>query len=255
MKNDFWNERAIEGTFYKNEFFYTITPLPYYIKRREILLELLDHYVQNASKIFDFGCGDGWYVSYFNKKYADKNFSGLDVSQEMVNKAKQLNPDINFYQSYDGIKDNVTYDLIYSIAVFAHISDDDVVKLFQNILKSLNDDGKFILFEQVGAFSYKGDTFVRRTMDDYTRLANTAGFQVDTIKHLSFNSHRFFERYVAKKIYRLFGKEINYQTRLKANNNKVFRTLSKMFLFFDKNPLIINPDKNLWGNSFIILNK
>lgn len=49
-KNQYWEERGKGYCFYKGEDFYTITPIPYYFKRREILLKLLIKFFRNDSK-------------------------------------------------------------------------------------------------------------------------------------------------------------------------------------------------------------
>lgn len=134
----FWDGRAKGRNIYKGQEFYTITPLPYYFKRRKVMLEFAEQVVMDANSIMDFGCGDGWYLNYFNKKAKkEQKFKGLDISAEMVKKAKKLNKNIDIYVSKDGIKKNEKYDLVYSFATLAHIEDTLISDIFKNISSAL----------------------------------------------------------------------------------------------------------------------
>ena len=65
-ENSYWERRGRLKCYYKNEEFYTITPIPYYYKRRKIILELIEEYISKGEvqKVCDFGCGDGWYINF-----------------------------------------------------------------------------------------------------------------------------------------------------------------------------------------------
>jgi hypothetical protein len=63
-----WDLRANFLITYKNSKYYTITALPFYLKRQKILLSLLEPYILNSNYICDFGCGDGFYINYFKNK-------------------------------------------------------------------------------------------------------------------------------------------------------------------------------------------
>ena len=56
----------------------------------------------NASKTFlDLGCGIGGFLNILEEKLQVKNYTGLDVSKKMINKAKTLHPKSKFVL-YDG---------------------------------------------------------------------------------------------------------------------------------------------------------
>jgi cyclopropane fatty-acyl-phospholipid synthase-like methyltransferase len=252
-----WDERAKWTTYYKGEYFYTLTPLPLYYKRRVLLIEHLSHYIKQSSSILDFGCGDGWYINYFREKYKSSNyifFEGLDVSLEMVSLAQKKNEGINIYQSDNGINLSNRYSLIYSIAVFAHIESESLTSLFNGIYMSLKKGGRFILFEQVAKVKYSGDSFIRREILEYITLLNSTGFSIEQTKLFDFASHRFFERRIAKYFYKYFsrGKD-NIEKRLNANKSFVFRLLSNIFISIDRYPI---KDADLgFGNVFIVAKK
>jgi len=261
MKNDssnlHWNKRAHLSTVYKNEIFYTITPLPFYVKRRELLIKSIKDYF-NVERVCDFGCGDGWYVNKFINNVNHKKYYGIDISEKMIEKAKINNPNISFLKSEIGLdvfEKEVKFDLIYSIAVLAHIPNDLLKPILITIEKHLDNKGRYIIFEQVAPFYYSGNNFHRRTINDYKYLFVESGFNIESVKLFSFTCHRFFEHRIAKLYYKHFCKsEIDVERRVEANNHFLFRLLSAFFLFFDINPIKNRTEKG-WGNVLIILNK
>lgn len=250
-----WDKRASMGNAYKGENFYTITPLPMYIKRRSALLNLISDDIRDAESIMDIGCGDGWYMKYFSHilKKGSK-ISGLDASSEMVRTAKELNPDRDIYLSSKGIKSGEKYDLIYTFATLAHVTDDAMNDLYINVYNSLNKGGKFIIFEQVAPFSYSGEMFKRRTIKDYQQCAKSNDFLCAQTILLSFRFHRFFERHVAKKYLIFCSGDSDQEKRVVANSHKLYRALSSLFLMFD-----INYRKKEavsgWGNVYCVFEK
>lgn len=250
-----WDTRAQFNNVRKGQSFYTITPIPLYLKRRKKLLNLMTDELHQAKDILDFGCGDGWYVQYFNKHVKNrKKISGLDISPEMVKKAKQLNPKNDIYTSDSGVKQDQNHDLVYSIATFAHIKDESLLLVMRNIHESLEKKGKFILFEQVAPIGYKGETFHRRSISDYVAAAQKAGFIVQKKYLLDFRAHRFFERHIAKHYIKLCKGEQDHEKRLHANSQKFYHLLSSFFLMFDKHPVKEGATSG-WGNAMIVFTK
>jgi len=253
---EFWDKRATGKTRYKGEEFYTITPLPYYVKRRELLLEMILPSIMRADNVLDFGCGDGWYINYFNRvrKTIDKHtVSGFDISSEMVKTARSMNPGSEVFQSIDEISPCQKFDLIYAFAVLAHIPNGILTDVLENLYNLLNPGGSIILFEQVGAFEYGNSQFTRRKTDTYLRLIEDRGFEKQEALIFSFSSHRIFERHIAKLYYKMLGGN-NTEKRLTANSHGLFRVLSRLFLVFDRNPLV-HPSKSEWGNLLLIAKK
>jgi SAM-dependent methyltransferase len=97
IKN-YWNERGKTSFLYKGEYFYTITPIPFYYTRRKLLIKLLKNIISDdIHTICDYGCGDGYYLKKLNEMIPQKKYFGMDISEEMIHKAKALNPDMEFY--------------------------------------------------------------------------------------------------------------------------------------------------------------
>lgn len=77
-EKDYWNDRANKRYRYKKENFYTITPIPYYYKRREVIVRLLvERIVTNrAQRVCDYGCGDGEYIRLLANHFTHKMKDG-----------------------------------------------------------------------------------------------------------------------------------------------------------------------------------
>lgn len=235
-QSTYWDFRANIGTAYKGEDFYTITALPYYYERRKLIIHYLERILCGRNvphkKVCDFGCGDGAYIRQLSAKKTDFYFHGIDISPEMVKKAKSRNRSkrISFEISGNGIRKG-DYDVVYSSAVFAHLKDDVVTRLVNNIYKHLYQKGIFILCEQCAPYRYEGDTYIRRTGSEYKEILKQAGFTVRKEFVIDFWAHRiFFER----KIQKLFlcwtfkkDREPKDAALIKLNQNKLYRCISK----------------------------
>lgn len=254
-----WDTRGKLGFIYQGESFYTITPVPFYIKRRKILLELLTPYIQSSNHICDLGCGDGWYINYFKNLFGfEKKIIGIDSSHGMLERARALNPDNHFYQSETGINFNlehVKFHLVYSIATLAHIENEKIQEILESVAYNLDIDGNYIIFEQVAPFYYQGKSFIRRSIEQYEDIFQKAGFEVESVVFIKFPFHQFFERHIAKHYYSFFCRgDSDYEKRITANSHVIFRAISQFFLFFDRK-LIWENNSSGWGNAFIVFKK
>jgi len=256
-----WEKRGSRTFYYKGVEYYTITPIPFYIKRRSTLLNLVKPYFNKPDirHVCDFGCGDGWYLNYFSNLLENNiKWTGVDISSSMIERAAKINHDCNcrFICSGEGIDTENNFDLIYSFAVLAHIIDNDKLeKILESVSKHLNSSGRYVIFEQVAPYNYKGNNFNRRTIQEYIKLGDSAGLKTEKIILLSFTAHRFFERYIAKFWYKHLSEGVNEcDRRLNANRSFIFRLMSSFFLNFSFNPIRENAESG-WGNVLLIFNK
>lgn len=256
-KGKYWDNRASREYTYKGEKFYTITAIPYYYRRRRIILKNIEKLIQENYKICDFGCGDGEYIKYFSKKCRSCSFHGVDISEDMVNIAKTRNDDKKTWEiSSDGIHSSQQFDLIYSSAVFAHISDADVKKLFTNIYEHTKLNGKFVICEQVAPYRYEGGTYIRRPLNEYVELLQKAGFKKFEYFIIDFWFHRIvFERRIGKY---LVNKHLKYNVdvdkqlvMLDLNKNKIYKFFSTICAILSI-PRVFKNSKNGWGYCFIV---
>ena len=254
---DYWNYRGVKSYQYKGETFYTVTPIPLYYRRRALLLELikplvLDNTVKN---ICDFGCGDGWYLQYLGRICPSKRYYGIDISESMLERAKQVAPFAELQISQSGLNFENIFDLIFAIAVFAHIKDYLIPDLFKNIYDHLKPGAKFILFEQTGPERREGETWCRRTTQEYVGFAKGAGFEIEQRRLIAFPVHRFFERRIAPYLIRFFSNGFDkHERRIDANRSYFFKLMSELALYCTIQPLRAD-DGSIEGNSLYVLEK
>lgn len=229
---EYWQKRAKSEYKYKGEVFYTVTPVPYYFARRNIVLNSLRKVMEiyHAKKICDVGCGDG---EYLKKLYTEeRRYYGVDISENMIevaiNRARKDNMKICYKVSDDGIQGVSDFDFIYSVSLFAHIEDGDMKKLFENIYKNLTRGGVFCICEQIAPYKYGGQGWQRRTFKDYIDCLYEAGFRESkrfSSFRIDFRFHRIiFERWIAKKFYKKTSRkgEESESVRIRCNKNRLF---------------------------------
>jgi 2-polyprenyl-3-methyl-5-hydroxy-6-metoxy-1,4-benzoquinol methylase len=127
-----------------------------------------------SMNVLDIGCGTGRLMRGMAPYFA--SVDGIDISDEMISKAKVDNAEIKNLSFHvgDGVSldviSNQKYDLIYSFIVFQHIPNRKFIKnYFLNSYKHLKDGGFFIaqvrgypgkLMHGLSEKNYKGfDTF------------------------------------------------------------------------------------------------
>lgn len=273
-QTEYWNDRANMEYTYKGEKFYTITAIPYYYRRRKIILHHINSLICDNFKICDFGCGDGEYIRVLSEKTAKGRrksgfsgglrggitFHGVDISNDMIRIAKSRNKSDRYTWeiSGDGIHKDELFHLVYSSAVFAHIPDETVVSLFSNIASHIINNGYFVLCEQTAPFRYSGATYTRRPMSEYVELLKKTGFKNFQCFTIDFWLHRllferkigkFFINYYAKK----YGETNIHIAMVNLNKNRIYRFLSGVcaVLSFPK----IFKKKDRWGYCFIVSKK
>lgn len=261
----YWSNRANKMYMYKGERFYTITPVPYYYKRRKVIINLLAKCIA-ASKVkdvCDYGCGDGEYLRLLGDCLDKKGMGGkiswgaVDISNEMIKKAEQncrSIKDLNLEVSGIGIIGKKYYDIIYSVAVFAHVDDRLINQLLKNFSEHMSEQGKLIICEQVGTRRVEGETYIRRTVAEYRDIMEKAGFSVKEVKLIDFWAHRiFFERKIAKQFYNKMKGATYHDRQIEANRHFFFKICSAFFTSLSK-PYIFNRH-NGWGYVFMIAHK
>ena len=97
----------------------------------------------------DFGCGAGRSSRFL--KELGYNVTGVDISEEMIHRARQIGGDINYIliknnNSFAGLIPNIKYDLILLSFVIMEIeSEEKIVNIFDGLKKFLNKDGKMCI--------------------------------------------------------------------------------------------------------------
>lgn len=256
MKNEgeeYWSQRAEKEYIYKGEKFYTITAIPYYVKRRKIIIDSLMQLIRkyNVARIADIGCGDGEYLNIIHEE--DKEYCGVDISEGMLQLAKQRcdnYKNVCFECSAEGTKKFDNYDMAYIVAMLAHVDDETMKKLLSNIYQKISRGGVLCICEQIAPNEIQGNGWKRRTFEGYVEALRDASFEVDLTEsfRIDFRVHRkIFERHLAKKFY-------EKKSRTECNKDKWYLTLSAICTALSirrkwKKPL------SGWGYAFIVARK
>ena len=250
MNTEYWQERARGEYTYKGEKFYTITAIPYYVERRNIIINYLKKESQKSSKILDIGCGDGEYLYLLNE--TNKQYCGVDIAEEMLCLASKRCDgieNISFECSGDGAHCFWDYDMAYIVAVLAHINDKSMNKILKNTYDHMFLGGRLCICEQIAPYELKGTNWKRRTIDAYVKALECAGFSCEShdIVRIDFKVHRMlFERKIAKHFYK-------HYTRIECNKNKIYVLLSKICTLLSVKRIYKNWDG--WGYCFITARK
>ncbi len=155
--------------------------------------ELLDRFaerVRDLGPVYDVGCGPGHVARYLHDRGV--NISGLDLSHEMVERARELTPWVEFLQG-----DMTSLDVpdgalagIVSLYSIIHVPPDEVVPALRELLRTLRPGGLLLLSFHIGKETIHLDDwwghqvaidfflFETEEMQAYLR---EAGFEIDEV--------------------------------------------------------------------------
>ena len=115
-----------------------------WVKYRKKILPLLIGYSKNA-EILEVGCGSGLLLQYLDHE-GYKNLSGIDISEEQVQKAKARGYNVNTADVSDYLKNKAgKYDIIIAYDFIEHFSKEEIYNLAMIIYNSLKSSGIFII--------------------------------------------------------------------------------------------------------------
>ncbi len=123
-------------------------PGTYYLAYRD-LPQIIEKWGKKEGLVLDFGCGTGRSTRFLKKLGYDA--IGLDISETMIDKARELDPDGEYWLVDDGaplpFKDK-TFDLILSVFTFDNISYfDKRIQLIKQLHRLLVEEGKLIMLD------------------------------------------------------------------------------------------------------------
>ncbi len=97
------------------------------VLRFEQLCKLLPQNNEEYFSVLDYGCGYGAMSAYISKNYPNANYTGYDISEEMIKKAKDKYPSKGSQKIkwIKKIKENASFDYVIASGIFN-------VKLKQN---------------------------------------------------------------------------------------------------------------------------
>ena len=211
MKKDF--VELSKEWFNKQAPVYDDTNTILYSKYGKISCENIYNYLKDKEykKLLDIGCGTGYLIDMLTKNH-EAEFTGLDLSPEMIKQANNKNiKNAKFLEGRsDEIPfDNNTFDIITCSQSFHHYPDTD--KSMQEARRILKPGGLYILSDTgVGFFKMLGvkvDDFI------YRHFSNTGDCNVSymekTIKDMERNGFMIVKaEKVTTFIYTVIGKKI-----------------------------------------------
>ncbi len=122
-------------------------PNTYYLAYRDIPEILQKH--ARGRKAIDFGCGAGRSTRFIKRSGFDA--AGIDISPEMINKARKIDPSGEYYQISDGDYSQFEingFDLVTSIFTFDNIPGrENRIKILNGLGNLINNGGMILLLD------------------------------------------------------------------------------------------------------------
>jgi SAM-dependent methyltransferase len=115
---------------------------------QQISFDQLSRIVSPGSSILDYGCGYGGFYDYLLEKDLNINYTGYDISEEMINHAKSLHPTGPSWISE--LPENVLFDHVIACGIFSVKLDVPHSDWEEHTLQTLN---------KLNALSKKGFAF------------------------------------------------------------------------------------------------
>ena len=152
---------------------------------------LLKHFVDeniNKGKLIDLGCGPGQTTKFI----ADQELTdivGIDISQEMITVANEINPHLQF-EVADILKLNYADNTFGSAIAFysiVHFEDEQIRIAFEEIKRVLKEDGQFLFSFHTGEQVVHLDEFLGERVnidfnffdtDKIIELVTRTGFEI-----------------------------------------------------------------------------
>jgi len=121
------------------------TPKEYF----KFIGNFFENYINSIENptILDIGCATGDYLYFIHQKFPSAKISGMDIRNDLLEKAKSEVPFARFFQ--DDISDRKTlkkekFDFVFMLGV--HSIFDDYKTVLDNVVKKLNDGGRAGIF-------------------------------------------------------------------------------------------------------------
>ena len=134
-----------------------------YLGRIRIVLDLL-HDLEFTS-LLDVGCGDGRFLREISMVYGDRQLAGVDISDNAISLARQLNPQLHFEK-----RDILTtpldsrWDAINLAEVLEHLPPDDLPEFIAMLSTLLNPAGHLII-----TVPHKNEKLVEKHYQHFTQ--------------------------------------------------------------------------------------
>lgn len=125
--------------------------------------------IKDPYSIFDFGCGTGLLCKFISDNFPDAKIEGVDISSQMIEKAKTNCLNCNFYVGDIFSIDLPDYDVIISKDVFNHIT--NIHRTISRLNDLLNSKGKLIIANREREQNIK---------DEIVKTLETMNYEIST---------------------------------------------------------------------------
>lgn len=135
--------------------------------------------------VIEIGCGNGRDAKYI-LKYT-KNYTGIDISKEMIKLSKKFLPSANFIiGNIEKIKIPNNIDIVFAFASFLHLDKKSFEKILNKIYKKINKDGIIYIslkYTKTYKEKIKEDEFGKRffyyySIKDIQEISNKTGYKI-----------------------------------------------------------------------------
>lgn len=174
------------GTNYEAKYLYAL--------RKRAISRALKHVNKlSFSHVLEFGCGAGYWLEYFQKTWADRDFTyvGADISETAVERLAVKYPHQKFVClsdtefGWNQIGSQSPYQVVLAIDVLYHITDDVLWEDALNQLCSSVVDGGYFLFTDYGYEQVRerpGSVHVKhRPLQAYLDIFEAHGLSVEKV--------------------------------------------------------------------------
>ncbi len=104
---------------------------------------------ETGDRVLDIGCGRGDILEHFSGQEID--YLGLDVSEEYIDWARRCYGDRARFLcrgvSPAAIDERASFDLVLSVGVIHHLSDEEALELFELSRSALKPQGRLVTFD------------------------------------------------------------------------------------------------------------
>lgn len=122
--------------------------------------------IHTSPRILDLGAGTGLFSSMVYQKYPNSQITLVDLSEKMLEGARErFDPLANVQYvvgDYSNITFSQTYDIVISSLSIHHLTHAAKKQLFSKIYQLLNDGGIFVNADQVAGNNAQSDSFFKR---------------------------------------------------------------------------------------------
>ncbi len=155
-------------------------------------------------KILEIGCGTATTLYYLKKIYPKAECFGVDISEEALKMARELNPEGKFeVGNAFNLQFKEEFDLVYSVGLLEHFSREDATKIYNEHKKAAKTGGlvsiivpaKFSFINLARIISGKNwpfgyeDPFSRQDIKTLFEKTNDEQFNIDKINMSVYIAH------------------------------------------------------------------